>query len=149
MAPFRFPLERLLRLRQQQTQQAQYVLEQIIAQRRSTEDTLQRLQHRYEVAQTTNLHPGTFTAHQLQELWAYCHHLQQAIWQQQQRCERLRELERVQHGHLRSALQATELFQRLRDRYRELFRQWTARQEQRQLDEVAQRRQPPWPSASP
>ncbi len=149
MATFRFSLERLLRLRTQQAQQARNILHYLTEQRRRTENALHQLQHQHDTAQEEALQRGILHAHQLQEVWAYCQHLRHTIQHEQQQYEHLQELEQVQRLHLHEALKAEEILHRLRERRWGLFRQSMDRQEQRQLDEVAQCRKSPWKSASP
>lgn len=150
MARFRFSLEQLLRLRSQQTQQAAAVLQQVLAQRRTVEEHLQRLRQLYESAHCEETSPKTIAAHELHDAWAYRCYLLQEVERSQQQCERLRELEAVQHRHFQRAWQAQEVLHRLRDRRWEAFQAAESQAEQRQLDEVGQRhRGHPWRDTHP
>ncbi|MCS6965422.1 MAG: flagellar FliJ family protein [Candidatus Kapabacteria bacterium] len=150
MARFRFPLERLLRLRAQQAQQASYVLNSISTQRQDIETILQRLLHQREAAHDRMGQTGTLLAQQFHDLWSYYQNLQHEFEHYQQRYEQLRELESAQQIHLREALKAEEILQRLRRRLWEAFQAEEHRTEQRQSDEVGQRyHQNPWHGPSP
>ncbi len=140
MGRFRFSLERLLRLRTQQVHQAQSILQSLTASRLALEARLEQLRHEHETAQTQAAQPGTVLAQHFHDLWAYAQHLQQQLERQHHEHARLRQLEAAQQHHVREALKAKDVLERLREHRWEAFRRAEASQEQRLLDEVSQRR---------
>jgi len=150
MARFRFPLERLLRLRSQQAQQARLLLQHLAAERQRAEEQLRQLLQQRDSVHDGTIRTGSLSAGELQELWAHCLQLSAAAAQQEHHCQQLRELEGAQHAHFREARKAEEILLRLRQRHWSAFLREEQRSEQKQSDEVAQRRyRDPWHNASP
>ncbi len=144
MARFWFSLGRLLQLRTQELQQAQSILQQLSARRRAVEAMLEQLHREREALQETATRSGTVPAQYFHDLWAYSQHLQQQLEEHHRECSRLRQMETAQQAQLREVLKAKDVLERLRERRWEAFRRAEDRQEQRLLDEIAQRqhRQP-------
>lgn len=143
MARFRFSLERLLRLRIQQVQQAQSTLQYLVASRRALEAHLEQLRCEQEAVQARAARPGIVLAQHFHDLWAYAQRLQQQLETQHQECARLRQLEAAQQHQVREALRAKNILERLREHRWAAFQKAAAVQEQRLLDEVSQRHHQP------
>ncbi len=135
---FRFRLDSVLNLRSQESQQAQAALgEASSALVARQEDLALRRQYRQQLLE--HQAGAALSVRDIEAHWYHVRSVNKEIETMERECLNLREIEDNRREELSEALKKQRSLEKLRERKHDLFRENLRKEEQKQMDEIAQR----------
>lgn len=135
---FHFRLEQVLNLRKDDADDARIQLSQAEQTRRNKEREKEERQQYYHelVAQTQQ---GRTSASAVESLWHHIRAVQTEIVALEKQCQQLEEIETVKRHNLAEAVKKQRVLEKLKDKKKTLHEQELNLEEQKVMDDIAQR----------